>query len=313
LLTWYGVSAGVLSPLQEHITERLISYAGASLLVYDQYNANSMFVFDLSQPTPPMHLTSDATLHPALRYVVMGEAVVKLGDLGKTLKKGIVPDDLDFCDASYEAGMVLDVLQRLVGIMKQPPPTRRNPRRKINVSLKVANGFHRMLEKADAGLNFFNPDDTEVWEVEDISVTGFRSVIPAARADGIKIGSLVGSKPENVPHWGSGIVRRLSRDESGNLRVGVEVLSAQIVGVTLVQDGRPVEQGGQLALYLKRPADASGEAWVLMRPGSFSPQRSLNMIVGSTEYLLMPTALVESGDDYDLARFRLVEHETVTV
>ncbi len=31
LMAWYGVSAGVLSPLQEHITERLIAYAGKGL------------------------------------------------------------------------------------------------------------------------------------------------------------------------------------------------------------------------------------------------------------------------------------------
>lgn len=309
LLGWYGVSAGVLSPLQEHITERLLSYAGANLTVYDQYNANALFVFDLSQPTPPMRMANEATLHPALRFIVMGEALARLNNLHKTLEKGIVPDDVNFCGATYDAELVRETLHRLIDSLTQPPPTRRNPRRKINVSLKVANGFFHMLEKADAGLNFFNPDVGEVWEVEDISVTGFRSVVPAARAAGIKIGSLIGSKPENVPHWGAGIVRRLSLDENNNLHIGVEVISTQITGVALVERGYSAEEGGQLALYLNRPADTSGEAWLLMKPDTFSPSRSLNMDKGGKGYLLLPLARVESGDDYDLARYRLMEQE----
>ena len=312
LLTWYGVSAGVLSPLQEHITERMISYAGAAFSVFDQYNANGVFVFDLSQPTPPMRLANDATLHPALRFLVTGDALSKLNDLLKTVDKGIVPDDVNFCGANYDPELVRDILRRLIENLTQPPPTRRNPRRKISVNLKVTNGFYQMLEKADAGLNFFNPDVGDIWEVEDISVTGFRSVVPAVRAEGIKIGSLIGSKPENIDKWGAGIVRRLSRDENNNLHIGVEVLSPQIVGVSLLEQGQSADEGGHLALYLSRPVDASGEAWILMKPDTFSPHRSLNMDMGGKGYLLLPLALVEGGDDYDLARYRRMEQEAVT-
>jgi hypothetical protein len=312
LLTWYGVSAGVLSPLREHISERLAAYAGTSLQVYDKYNANGLFVFDLAQPTPPMRLASDVTLHPSLRFLVVGDALAQFGGLMKNLDKGIVPDDVNFCGANYDPELVRDVLRRLMDNLTQPPPTRRNPRRNINVTLKVASGFYLMLEKADAGLNFFNPDVGEIWEVEDISVTGFRSVVPAARAEGVKIGSLIGSKPENVENWGAGIVRRLSRDENNNLHIGVEVLSSQIIGVSLIEQGHTAEEGGQLALYLNRPADSSGEAWLLMKPDSFSPNRSLKMAKGGKEYLLLPLALVESGNDYDLARFRLMEQEVTS-
>jgi len=194
--------------------------------------------------------------------------------------------------------------------LTQPLPTRRNPRRKISVNLKVANGFFRMLEQADPGLNFFNPDTAEIWDVEDISATGFRSVLPSGRADGVKIGSLIGTKPENVANWGAGIVRRLSRDDKNNLHVGVEVLSTQIVGISLTDRAEAADEDMQIAMYLNRPNDTSGEAWLLMRPDSFSPNRSLNMDLDGKGYLLLPLALVESGDDYDLARFRLMKQET---
>ena len=309
LLVWYGVSAGVQNPLQEHITERLISYASKGLQVDGQYNANALFVFDLAQPTPPMRVASDTTLHPALRFLSVAEELKQLVSLSKTLEKGIVPDDVNFCGAKYDIESVRDILRKLIDNFTLPLPTRRNPRRKINVNLKVANGFFKMLEQADVGLNFFNPDSAEIWDVEDISATGFRSVLPAAQVDGIKIGSLIGSKPENVPNWGAGIVRRLSRDENNNMHVGVEVLSTQIVGISLTDRVEADDADIQIALYLNRPADTSGEAWLLMRPDTFSPNRSLNMELGGKGYLLLPLALVESGDDYDLARYRRMEQE----
>jgi hypothetical protein len=315
LLVWYGVSAGVLSPLQEHITERLISFAGKGLHLDEQYNGNALFVFDLSQPTPPMRLAGDATLHPALRFVLIEEGIQLLGNLLKTLEKGVVPDDVNFCGATYEADLVHDILRRLIDNLTQPLPTRRNPRRKINVNLKVANGFFKMLEKADVGLNFMSEEDGDVWEIEDISATGFRSVVPVPRADGIRIGSLIGSKPENVKNWGAGIVRRLSRDDKNNLHIGVEVLSTQIVGVSLAD--RVIEEGVEkdidVGMYLNRPNDTSGEAWLLMKPDTFSPNHSLNMDMDGKTFLLLPVALVESGDDYDLARYRLMEHERSSV
>jgi len=310
LLVWYGVSAGVQNPLQEHITERLISYANKGLQVDGQYNANALFVFDMAQPTPPMRVASDATLHPALRFFSASEELKQLVSLAKTLEKGIVPDDVNFSGAKYDVELVREILRKLTDNLTQPLPTRRNPRRKINVNLKVANGFFRMLEQADVGLNFFNPDTAEIWDVEDISATGFRSVLPSTQVDGIKIGSLIGSKPENVPNWGAGIVRRLSRDEKNNLHVGVEVLSTQIVGISLTDRAQADDADIQIALYLNRPADTSGEAWLLMRPDTFSPNRSLNMELGGKGYLLLPLALVESGDDYDLARYRRMEQET---
>ncbi len=310
LVAWYSISAGALSPLQEHITERLLAHVGKGLLEDDQCTGDALFVFDLAQPTAPMRVSGDSTVHPALRFLKAADGLAMLQGLLKTLEKGIVPDDLYFGGATYEAEVVRDVARRLIDNLTLPLPTRRNPRRNINVTLKVANGFFKVLEQTEVGLNF-SQDEGETWEVEDISVTGFRSVLPPHRTDGIKVGTLVGTKPENVPHWGAGIVRRLSRDDKNNLHVGVEVLSTQIVGISLTDRAYAADGETQVAIYLNRPGDTSGEAWLLMKPDTFSPNRSLNMELGGKGYLLLPVALAESGDDYDLARYRRMEQEAV--
>lgn len=308
LLVWYGVSAGTQSPLREHIAERLIAHVGNKLTLGRQYGSGVLFAFDLVQPTPPMRANPESTVHAAVRFVGSGEALNQLNGLLKTLDKDIVPDDINLCGAKFDAGLVGEVARYLIDALTQPLPMRRSPRRKINVNLMVASGFYKMLEQTDVGLNFSNEQGAQ-WEVEDISATGFRSVIPASIAEGVRIGALVGSKPENVSNWGAGIVRRLCRDENNNLHVGVEVLSPQIVGVLLFDHGFEVEEIRQIALYLKRPNDNSGEALLLMKPDTYSANRSLNMELDEKGYLLLPLALVERGEDYDLARYRLMEQD----
>jgi hypothetical protein len=137
-------------------------------------------------------------------------------------------------------------------------------------------------------------------------------VLPPPKGDGVKIGSLIGSKPENVQTWGAGIVRRLRRDDQNRLHVGIEVLSTQIVGIALTDRAQTTDEDMQIAMYLNRPGDTSGEAWLLMRPDTFSLNRSLIMDMEGKGYLLLPVALVESGDDYDLARYRRMEQEEPT-
>jgi hypothetical protein len=308
LMTWYGSGSGTLSPLHGHITERIFAYLGKGLQIGKSYSGIALFVFDTTQPTPPMRANVEATIHPALRYIDAEVMRPQLEALIKTLDKGIIPDSLNLYGAKYEVELVRGIAKRMTQSIAVPAPTRRNPRRKINVSLKVANGFYKMLEQTDVGLNF-NADEIDTWEVEDISATGFRSVVQLSRVDSIKIGSLVGSRPESVSHWGAGVVRRLSRDADGNLHIGVEVLSSRIVGVPLVDRSKSGAESYLIGIYLSRTADTSGEAWLLMKPETFAANRSLTMQLDDKDYLLLPLALVEHGEDYDLARYRMMEQD----
>jgi hypothetical protein len=331
LLVWYAMSAGSHSPLQAHLAERFIAHVGNRLSahnnfdserlhdfdmmqlltevgnrisVHSNFNSERLYVFDMLQSSSPTGKVAPG-VQLTLRYIRTGDAINLLNDLFKNLAKGVVPDNLYLFGSNYEAEMLSPNLRRLIDSLTLPVSIRRNPRRKVNVNLKVVNGFHKMVAQTDVELSF--TQDAETWDAEDISATGFRSVVPADRADGIKVGSLIGSKPENIPHWGAGIVRRLSRDEKNNLHIGVEVLSPQIIGVSLKDR---VHHGGAeslFALYLNRPTDDNEEALLLMRSDTFSMKRTLSMGLDGKDYLLLPLALLENGDDYDLARYRCME------
>jgi hypothetical protein len=217
------------------------------------------------------------------------------------LARNAVPQELNL-GGVYVAELVREAALYLRDYLAEPP-LRRSPRRGIRVGLKVANGYGGILERTDAGLSF---GAEQHWEIEDISATGFRTVIPPQGTDGIRIGSLLGIQPDGVAHWGAAVVRRLMRDDDSRLHVGAEMLANRVAGVRL-ESGR---DEGQHALWLMaKPGDPPGEARLLMKLEAFSAQRSLQTSLEGKNYLLMPMGLDERGLDYDLARFRVIEQE----
>ena len=308
-LMWQACGVGSLNPLQMHIAERLITHLGGYLTIDGQYVASSLLAFDLRHSIPPMRLNGDSTLHPGLRYIGVSDAPQYLDELIKMLEKGKVPEKIKI-NAAYSAELVLDVARHLARYVSATPPLRRNPRRKISVNLCVANGFSELEELADMRRNsMFEVGET--WETEDISANGFLCILPAGRAGNVKVGELIGLQPEKVERWGAGIVRRLSRDAQNNLLIGVEMLSNQLVGVALSDHLNLGSYAGeQRALYLNKPSDESGEAWLLMKPDTFSSKRSLEMTMDERRYLLMPLELLRQGADYDLARYRKMAQDT---
>lgn len=312
VVVWSSIGTGSLLPLHIHISERLISHINKYLEVGIKIGEGGLLAFNLLQPTAPSRVNGEGTIHQGIRFFDTGSLEKGLNDLIKTLAKGVVPQELNLYGSVYDAELIADVARQLITRCVLPAPIRRNARRKLKVNLHVLNGFQNLIDNTDAGLCLsFGDADNQVWEVEDVSATGFRGVVSPALLDSVKIGTLIGCKPENLGNWGVGIVRRLSRDAQNNLQVGVEILSNQVAGISLdVADHSRNEVSTHLALYLNKLNDNSGEAWLLMRPGTFLPGRSFTMRLSGKVYLLLSLGLVESGDDYDLARYRKMEQDT---
>ena len=312
VIVWYSIGAGTLLPLHIHIAERLISHINNYLEVATKIGEGSLLEFNLLQPTSPHRTNGEGTIHQGVRFFETEGLEKGLNELIKTLAKGVVPQELNFYGSVYDAALVCDVARQLITRCVLPAPTRRNARRKLKVNLHVSNGFQNLVENTDASSEWsFGDADNEIWEVEDVSATGFRSIVSPSLLDSVRIGTLIGSKPENIGNWGVGIVRRLSRDAQNNLQVGVEILSNQVMGVSLnVADLSRVDDYTHPALYLNKLNDSSGEASLLMQPGTFLPSRSFNVKMAGKTYLLLSLGLVESGDDYDLARYRKMEQDT---
>ncbi len=308
LLGWYGCGVNTMKPMYMHLAERIAGQYCSSINIGAQQDMHSLFIFDLDHPAAPVHARADVAVHPSMRFIGMAGMQPKLAALINALERGAVPESLNL-GGTYDAEPVREAAQHLLDYLAAPP-SRRSARRGIKVGMNVVNGFDRMIEYTDVAPNFSN-DLPAYWDVEDISASGFRTVLPAQGTDGISIGSLLGVQPDGVPHWGVAVVRRLMRDDANRLHAGAEMLASQIAGVVLSQSGAGGGFGdGQPALWLQaKPGSASGEAQLLMKAGAFSAHRSLQARLNGKNYLLIPGRLREQGLDYDLATFRVIEQE----
>lgn len=310
LLGWFGSGVHGMSPLFIHLSERILAQYCAAIDLHVQRIEGDFLSFDLSQPAPPKRVDEEATATTTMRFISMTGMKPKLAALITILEKNVIPDDLNLSGA-YEAKLVCDVAQSLLNFLKEPP-TRQSARRNVKVSLTVVSGFESTVEHITAGLNLSTVKSV-LWELEDISASGFLTILPPQGFENLRIGSLLGVQPAGVSNWGVAMVRRMSRDENNQLHVGVEMLANQIACVALMQSGSSDSgffEEGQLALWLySKQTDTTGEVQLLMHVDSFSANRSLQTEIDEKSYLLIPNGLVGKGVDYDLAKFRLIEQE----
>ncbi len=308
VLIWYTASIGSLSPLDLHITKRLIIHMNKPFEVNNEPVAGSIFAIDLDNPGAPVRVKEEGAMYPlGTRFVSMGTPLAYLENLLKTLDKGHLHEDLSF-GAGYSMESVTEVVKRVVAYCKMPLPLRRHQRRKINMSVKVLSGFDNVVEQSEVGLNT-DSLKKENWKVEDMSASGLSCVLNAGHSNTVKIGSLLIFQPDKTSPWGAGIVRRLRRDEKNNLHVGVKVLANKIIGVALHDHESNLDKTRQFALFVDRPDGQSGESWILMKSDTFSMNHSPTMTLGKQEFLMVPVGLIEKGADFDWVSYRMMVND----
>ena len=152
----------------------------------------------------------------------------------------------------------------------------------------------------------------ETWTVENESGSGFGAIIRQSATDWLRVGTLLGIRREDGNAWGVAIVRRLTNDANQQRYVGIETLAKGGTRVRLYSTGAKgaSEAKGDDALLLPSSADdssAKGELSLLMRMGTFSPRHSIQMRAYERDYLLMPKQLLEGGEDFDMAKFKVLQ------
>ncbi len=306
VLVWYASCAGTVTRLDSHLAHRLAMHLRACFTADTNCGPKSLFEFDVLQPAPPVRISSPRSPQTGRLFIVVEGVQESIEACFKSLEKNLVPEEFNL-GGNYDADLVRNVLHRLSVNWTLPQQARRNARVKVKVNLKVVTGFSNVLEKVgysgDSGIG-----GSAIWEADDISGGGFRAVLVPQDAKGLEVGSLIGVQPENVNHWGVGIVRRLSRDKQLNLHVGVALLSNRVQYIRLRGSNSDIEGEGQRALWFD--GEDSGEASLLLQRHAFSNRRTWRARMGEKTALLTPLALLEETDDYELARYRIVEQET---
>lgn len=308
LMLWAS-SLDALSPTLLEIAERLTSHFVPSFVMERGERRAATHAFDLDAGRPPMRAAATAASGAAPLLFGAGVALESMQDMRKALERDVVPDELGL-GTTYRAAAVKDALEHLAHYWSPNPPERRHARLKVQTRLAVLNGFERLMDEL-TGAESLDFHGIESWLIEDISASGFGALVPEVKPEWIRVGALVGTRPEGVTRWGLGVVRRLRRDARNQGYVGVETLAREVATVRLKPVGHEWDpavgadaEGYLSALWLHDGAAPTGQATVALRAGVYSPGESLHMQRQGGAYLLIPAGLRERGQDYDIASYR---------
>lgn len=303
-----------LSPTRIHIAERTVAHFGSRFSLQEKPAARCGFCFDFSMPKPPARAGKDAAAGPGVRFFGPGDAAPALRHLMLEIEeKDAVPDDFNL-GKKFDKALVQPVLAHLEQYWADRPPVRGAPRSELATRITVLPGFSGIVRWIQAvmdasSLEFSDPEAAESWIVFNMSEGGYGAIVPQVKGDWLKIGVLLGLRPETAAGCRIGVVRRVTRDKYDQRRVGIQALGTVAVPVMLAPAAGPgvvTPAAGAPAVLLSDKPDKNGEVTVLMRAGGFMHTQNFQMRVHKT-YLLAPAALIEGGEEFDWARFKIVK------
>ena len=309
-----GMSAtDSLLPRKLEVAERIVAQFSEYFVLQKQLAKGCHYHVDLSVARPPARLMARVTNAPAVRFFGPGTASEVAEKIIDTItESGAIPSDLNL-GGNYEPTLVIEVLRHLARYWSPVPPARAQERRKSFARIIVVHDFDDIVATISGESQDLSFDDNiETWTVENESEGGYGAVIPQSKGDWLKVGTLLGIRLEDGASWGIGIVRRLSNDPTQQRYVGIQTLAKGGAPVKLYPVGgppkAPAESGEDAVLLPSSSADSSGtgELSLLMRMGTFSPRQNFQMRAYERDYLLVPKQLLEGGQDFDMAKFRVL-------
>lgn len=161
----------------------------------------------------------------------------------------------------------------------------------------------------------------ERWVMENESALGFGATVEEVKNDWVRLGKLIGLKPERSHNWVIGVIRRLALLESGQRNVGIEVLGKSPVSVVL-KASKPRNSGFVVngvdavnvvmpvqALYLSSNQETKTGVSVILDSSEYALGRHFEMQVRSRSYSIAMGKVIEKGDDWLRASFEILKKE----
>jgi cyclic-di-GMP-binding protein len=304
-------SPGGLLPGQIEIAVRLIERCAPDLALAQHSIAPASHFIDLTTTGGPRRLLASQELSGADRVIVLSGAAATLQQLAADLDEGTrTAGDLGL-DPHSSAELVRGTVRHLLRHWSGSSLQRRHVRSREALRAVVVHDFEAMAAKV-VGATSENPSasDEEHWIVEDRSAGGLLALVSRRQGRWIRAGTLIAFRCPDFGEWQAGIIRRVQREGNETRRVGIEQLSTEISGVMLMprfqsQAGDPGKR--TVGVFLVDSTAAADQVTLLLPAGVFSPSAPLEMNAGSRDYLLIPQELIESGHDYQIARYKRLD------
>jgi hypothetical protein len=306
MMVWAS-SADVLPPLKQEIAERAIAHFVKSFRLGKEAFPGALYSFDPARDKPPARLFGNPATSPNMTFFGPGEAPSQLAEIIAAVEQtGALPSTVKL-GPPYPAETVLGVLKHLALYWSDKPPARVSERRATTARITIVPGYFALLDELERdesdALNF-SVSSAESWVVENVSDNGYGALVPASTTDWIRVGEMIGLQVEGTPQWGIGIVRRVMRDEQRQYHVGIEIISRSVIMVRIASaEGASGE--GESAVLLSGTPDANGEVGLVMRAGRYDPNVTIKIGGRSKAYLFTPSRMMDAGDDFDWAAFKI--------
>jgi hypothetical protein len=284
-----------LLPFEIEIAEKLIAHFLPRFALSTEAEAGCAYWVDPEQRRAPGRVVGK--LEPSLSrfYFSTARALGPLQELQDMLERGQLPGDIDL--ARYRSPrIILPVVRHLASYWTPHPPKREHNRYAVRSQLAVVSGLEN-AHRSVASRGLAVPAAT--WTVENVSIGGIRARLPMAPEEQLRIGSLLGMRPEGGDNWLVGVVRRFVRSSDMQASAGVETLSRKPICATI--------QGETPAPALLLDAPEEGESLRLALPAAtYEPGQRIACDVLGTRLDLEPVELVERGVEFDLVRYRVL-------
>lgn len=203
---------------------------------------------------------------------------------------------------------VVHVAQGLHDIINQLKPGAKPKRRRVpgeEVGLEVMNTVGGMPDiNTRSGEELFEPPVLEQWIMENESVSGYGATFNPNGRNGLKIGTLIGLKPENNRHFLVGVVRRINKSPASKTYVGLETMSQAPIPVelhTLPDGNKPTARTE--AIYLLEVPQTQTPRSLLLDKGNYQAGRMLQLKAQGKAYTIRLQQPIEETDDYSRISF----------
>jgi hypothetical protein len=296
-LVFHASSMDNLLPVEIEIAEHLIAHFLPHFAFTAEVRPDNVYWVDAAKSAPPARLARPPEMAPTLRFFNSGPAVEAVEEVRLRIgREGSVPADVNL-GGQYPVQTVLPVLDHLAMCWAPKPPMRSHTRHRVKSRLTVVHGvteLHHQLQ----GFGEFG--ESESWVVDDVSIGGMGAKVPLGAAQGsdwVRIGSVVGMKPEGVDNWLVGIVRRFGRDSESVGSVGIETVSK--TPRAIVADAGGLQTEGVLL-----DAPQQGESVRVVLPAEkWEEGVSLLFSLDGARIRLFPEAELETSSDAVMARY----------
>ncbi len=303
-------SPGSMLPEQIEVAERLVACCAPHFLIGTRPSESMRFFIDMYSDAGPHRMPLSGRIPVTARAFGAGNAFGELHRIMERLEAGRLTRAELGLSQELDFELIRAAGRHLLRYWDPPLPDRRSARQQEHARISVVYDFDEVTAKVGAvALQSPFVAEQETWLVENHSPHGLRARVLSPQGLWIAVGSLVAFREPEDSLWSVGVVRRLARKRNGSREVAVETLARGGSAVTVlprIPAKQKAPEEGVLSVLLPGTARAGEEVKLLSPPGTFSDTLPLEMRAYDRAYTLFPIELIETGADFQIARFKVL-------